>query len=230
MFEKLTAYRLKKAGRPDLIPILTPKDAPGCKRIAKSENYLEALAKPNVTVVPSAVKETNGDIIIDTHGNKQQVDILVLATGFDVEGFLGNLDIQGREGMNLRKEWDGNFPSTYKGVSIHGFPNFFLLLGPGAGLGHNSVVTMIECQVNYAIRCIKHALKKDLAAIEPTRAAQDLYASNLRGSFKGTVWKSGCDAWYLNKDRDVVGLWPGPVTSYWWNTLFPGFKNFNEYK
>lgn len=61
----------------------------------------------------------------------------------------------------------------------------------------------MHSQVNYAIRCIKHALKKDLAAIEPTRAAQDLYASNLRGSFKGTVWKSGCDAWYLNKDRDV---------------------------
>lgn len=58
-------------------------------------------------------------------------------------------------------------------------------------------------QVNYAIRCMKHALKKDLAAIEPTKAAQDIYAGNLRGSFKGTVWKSGCDAWYLNKNKDV---------------------------
>jgi cation diffusion facilitator CzcD-associated flavoprotein CzcO len=92
MFRKLTAYRLKKAGRPDLIPVLTPSYPPGCKRIAKSGNYLEALAMPNVTVVPRAVKETNGNIIIDTEGNKEHVDVLVLATGFDVEGFLGNLD------------------------------------------------------------------------------------------------------------------------------------------
>lgn len=91
MFEKLTAYRLKKAGRPDLIPVLTPNFPPGCKRIAKSENYLEALAKLNVTVVPTAVKETDGNIVIDANGNKQEVDILVLATGFDVQGFLGNL-------------------------------------------------------------------------------------------------------------------------------------------
>jgi cation diffusion facilitator CzcD-associated flavoprotein CzcO len=91
MFEKLTAMRLKRAGRPDLIPVLTPSFPPGCKRIAKSENYLEALAKPNVTVVPRAVKEAYGNTVVDTEGNKEQVDVLVLATGFDVEGFLGNL-------------------------------------------------------------------------------------------------------------------------------------------
>lgn len=83
---------MKRAGRPDLIPILTPSFPPGCKRIAKSENYLEALAKPNVTVVPRAVKDAQNDILIDTEGNTQQVDILVLATGFNVEGFLGNLE------------------------------------------------------------------------------------------------------------------------------------------
>ena len=91
MFKRLTAYRLKKAGRPDLIPVLTPNYPPGCKRIAKSEFYLEALAQKNVTVVPAAVKETDGNMIIDTQGNKHHVDILVLATGFDMEGFLGNL-------------------------------------------------------------------------------------------------------------------------------------------
>lgn len=87
----LTAHRLRRAGRPDLIPVLTPDYSPGCKRIAKSSDYLDALAKPNVTVVPRAVKETFGNTVVDTDGNKQQVDILVLATGFDIEGFLGNL-------------------------------------------------------------------------------------------------------------------------------------------
>lgn len=90
---------MKRAGRPDLIPILTPSFPPGCKRIAKSENYLEALAKPNVTVVPRAVKDAQNDILIDTEGNTQQVDVLVLATGFNVEGFLGNLESKCLDGF-----------------------------------------------------------------------------------------------------------------------------------
>lgn len=92
VFEMIAKRRLKKAGRPDLIPILTPTYAPGCKRIARSGNYFEALSESNVTVVPRAVKETEGNVIIDTEGNREKVDILVLATGFDVEGFLGNID------------------------------------------------------------------------------------------------------------------------------------------
>lgn len=90
-FEYIVAWRLKRAGRPDLIPVLTPDYPPGCKRIAKSENYLEALAKPNVTVERAGVAEIRGRTIIDKNGNENEVDILVLATGFDVQGFAGNL-------------------------------------------------------------------------------------------------------------------------------------------
>ncbi|CAO3638385.1 unnamed protein product [Mucor fragilis] len=230
LFEKLTAFRLKRAGRPDLIPVLTPSFPPGCKRIAKSENYLEALAKPNVTVVPRAVKDAQGNVLIDSEGNAQQADVLVLATGFDVQGFLGNLEINGRDNTSLRDKWENNYPDTYKAATIHGFPNFFLLLGAGVGLGHNSVVTVIECQVQYAIRCMKHALKNNIAAMEPKLAAQNAYTANLKRKFKGTVWKSGCSSWYLNKDGDVYGLWPSTVTMFWWKTLNPGYRNFIEYK
>ncbi|GAA5798613.1 hypothetical protein HPULCUR_004018 [Helicostylum pulchrum] len=230
LFKFLTARRLTKAGRPDLIAALTPDFAPGCKRIAKSENYLEALAQPNVTVVPLAVQNTQGDIVIDAQGHQQQVDILVLATGFDVAGFLGNLNIEGRGGLSLRDQWKSNFPSMYKGTTIHGFPNFFLLLGAGVGLGHNSVVTVIECQVELAIKCMKHAISKNFVAIEPTLVAQDTYANNMRKSFSGTVWKSGCSSWYLNEDGEPYGLWPNTVISFWWNTIHPGFKNFIGYK
>ncbi|KAI9483616.1 MAG: flavin-containing monooxygenase FMO [Benjaminiella poitrasii] len=230
LFEKLTAYRLKKAGRPDLVPILTPNFPPGCKRVAKSENYLEALAKPNVTVIPRAVKETRENVIVDTEGNEQEVDILVLATGFDVHGFLGNLHIYGRNGLDLRDKWENNFPSMYKATSIHGFPNFFLLLGPGAGLGHNSVVIMIEAQVQYAIKCIKYAMRNNLAAMEPKLDAQSAYTSHIKKQFTGTVWKTGCSSWYL-KNGEVYGLWPGTVTSFWWSTAIrPGLHNFIQHK
>ncbi|KAI7890615.1 uncharacterized protein EV154DRAFT_247520 [Mucor mucedo] len=231
LFTWITASKLKKAGRPDLIPTLTPNFPPGCKRIAKSENYLEALAQPNVTVVTSTIDKIDGTTLIDANGNKEQVDILVLATGFNVAGFLGNLTIVGRDGICLNKEWDENYPDTYKSATIHGFPNFFLMLSAGSALGHSSVVTIIECQVDYAIKCMKYAMKKQLIAIEPKLEAQKKYTNNIKRQFKGTVWETGCSSWYLNKRGEVYGLWPGTVTSFWWNCYKTGLgKNFIEYK
>ncbi|KAI8888003.1 FAD/NAD(P)-binding domain-containing protein [Backusella circina FSU 941] len=225
-----TAYRLKRVGRPDLIPVLMPKYQAGCKRIAKSENYLEALSRPNVTVIPSAVKETRGNIIVDKNGHEEKVDVLVLATGFNVEGFLGNLKIIGKDGVALDEKWSKEYPETYKGTSIHGFPNFFLLLAAGVGLGHNSVVVMSECQVDYSIRCMRYAINHRLSAMEPKLAAQHTYTTELKKKYKGTVWKSGCASWYLDQDGEPFGLWPSTVSQFWWNTFNPGYNNFITYK
>lgn len=125
----------------------------------------------------------------------------------------------GRDGICLNEEWEEKYPDTYKGATIHGFPNFFILLSAGVALGHSSVVVIIEwyvdkdffiinlittnSQVDYAIKCMKHALKKELIAIEPKLTAQKAYTNNLKGQFKGTVWETGCSSWYLNKDGEV---------------------------
>ncbi|KAI9489657.1 flavin-binding monooxygenase-like protein [Zychaea mexicana] len=215
LFKQVVAWRLKRVGRPDLIPILTPDYPVGCKRVAKSEVYLEALAKPNVTVIPSGVTDIKERTLMDKNGNEIEVDILILATGFDVQGFTGNLDIYGRNRVLLDEKWRKHFPKTYKTVTVHGYPNFFMLLGPSAALGHNSVVIQIEIQVNYAIKCIKRMLKKNLAAIEPKESAQDQFSKKLQKNFEGTVWKGGCRSWYMNDAGEIYGLWSGPVTSFW---------------
>ncbi|KAG0170373.1 hypothetical protein DFQ28_005980 [Apophysomyces sp. BC1034] len=230
LFEKLIAFRLKRAGRPDLIPVLTPKFAPGCKRIAKSEEYLEALAQTNVTVVPSAVEKVEGTTIIDNHGQKNEIDILVLATGFNVEGFIGNLQIVGRDNQSLSALWRSEFPKTFKSVTVNGFPNFFLLLGPTSGLGHNSVVSIIECQVNFAIELIKRMMKKGVAAVEPKVSSQDAFVSKLQRDMKHTVWNSGCASWYKNEKGEITGLWSGTVASFWWTLRNPQLSDFIEYK
>ncbi|KAI8147577.1 hypothetical protein BJV82DRAFT_710071 [Fennellomyces sp. T-0311] len=216
MFKGMMQSRLKRAGRPDLIPALTPDYPMGCKRIAKSELYLEALAKPNVTVNTAGVAEIRGRTLIDKNGKETEVDILILATGFDVQGFTGNLDIYGKNQTILDEKWRQHFPKTYKSVTVNGYPNFFMLLGPSSALGHNSVVTMIEIQVNYAIKCIKHIIRNDLAAIEPKESAQEQFVSNLQKDFDGTVWKGGCRSWYMNDAGEIYGLWSGPITSFWW--------------
>ncbi|ORZ00368.1 putative flavin-containing monooxygenase [Syncephalastrum racemosum] len=229
-FEYLVSWRLKRAGRPDLIPLLMPDYPPGCKRIAKSENFLEALAKPNVTVERAGVAGIKGRTIVDKNGNENEVDILVLATGFDVQGFAGNLKIVGRNGSNLAEKWRYEFPKTYKSTAIPGFPNFFLLLGPSTGLGHNSVVTMIDIQVDFALKALKQMIRKDVAAIEPKQSATDEYAEKLQKSLKGTVWKGGCKSWYLNENGDVYGVWPGTIFSFWRELRQADLSKFIQYK
>ncbi|KAI9497767.1 putative flavin-containing monooxygenase [Zychaea mexicana] len=230
VFAKLVAWRLTRAGRPDLVPVLTPDYPPGCKRIAKSEVYLESLAKPNVTVNRSGIKNIKGRTLIDNDENETEVDILVLATGFNIQGVSGNLQIIGRNGTILNEKWSKEFPKTYKTVTIHGYPNFFMLLGPSTGLGHNSVVTMIEIQIDFAIKCLKHVVRKDLAAIEPKISAQEAFDNKLQKSFDGTVWKGGCRSWYMTYTGEVAGLWSGPITSFWWSLRKADVRDFIMYK
>lgn len=135
---------LTSKGRADLIPKLIPNITPGCKRIGLSDDYLQALCRDNVTVYSSPIEKVEGRTIYTKDGSKNEVDVMCLATGFDVNGFLGHLQVYGRNGVSLNKLWDEQSVKTFKTVNIHGFPNFFLMLGPGSGLGHNSVVTMIE--------------------------------------------------------------------------------------
>lgn len=143
-FRKQMKDVLVSKDRPDLVEKLLPDISLGCKRVAISDTYLQALCEENTSVVRSPIIEIVGRTIKTADGQENEVDVLCLATGFDVNGFLGDLKIYGRDGVNLNKLWDENPTATYKTVNIHGFPNFFMLLGPGSGLGHNSVITMAE--------------------------------------------------------------------------------------
>lgn len=131
-------------GREDLIPKLVPNYPVGCKRVGLSDEYLEALCSSNVTVNRSPIIKIQGKTICTADGVESEIDTLVLATGFDVVAFLGEMKIYGRDGMSLNDIWEQKTPKTYKTVCVHGFPNLFMLLGPGSALGHNSIVTMIE--------------------------------------------------------------------------------------
>ncbi|KAG2220688.1 hypothetical protein INT45_012552 [Circinella minor] len=230
LMEKVLAWRLKRVGRSDLLSTLTPDYPIGCKRVAKSEIYVEALAKPNVTVIPCGVSDIKGRTLIDKEGNETEVDILILATGFDTQGFTGNLDIYGRNKTLLDEKWRKEFPKTYKTVTVHGYPNFFSLLAASSALGHNTVVAQAEIQVDYSIQCLKHMIKNNLGALEPKASAQERFSKELQKSFNGTVWKGGCNSWYLNDAGEVYGLWSGTIISFYWALRKPDFRDFIEYK
>ncbi|ORZ05999.1 putative flavo protein [Absidia repens] len=218
--------RLVKAGKPDLASSLIPNYAVGCKRFLASDTYYETLAQDNVTVVPAGVDKIEGNKL--WAGNSAyEVDILVLATGFEIQHPFGHLDIIGKNGISLKDLWKNEPPKTYKTVMMHGYPNFFHMLGPGAALGHNSVVAMIECQINFGIDCIKNMKRFQLNYIEPKKDAQEKFSSDLKNDLKSTVWLTGgCKSWYQNDNSGSVNLWSGTVTSFWWNLRNPTIKDF----
>lgn len=131
-------------GKPELSEKLIPDFPVGCKRIGISDDYLQSLCAENVTVNCASINKVQGRTIGTVDGKEVEVDVLVLATGFNTGGFLGELQLYGRNDVHLNTLWETSIPKSFKTVSVHGFPNLFMTLGPFSGLGHNSVVTIIE--------------------------------------------------------------------------------------
>ncbi|KAF7732364.1 hypothetical protein EC973_005260 [Apophysomyces ossiformis] len=231
LFVKHMKGRLESQGRGDLAEKVIPDFTPGCKRVVVSEDYLESLCRPNVTVERSGIREIRGRTIICENGTEAEYDILCLATGFDVQGFLGHLQVYGKDNQSLNDLWDKEYPETYKSVSIHGFPNFFMLLGPASVLGHNSVVSMVECQVDFAIRSMKYMAKHNFTALEAKKEAQKQFVAKLNKEIQSTVWASGCKSWYINDKGQIFALWSGTVTGFWWTLLRTNYaKDFIGYR
>jgi cation diffusion facilitator CzcD-associated flavoprotein CzcO len=199
---------------PDLRARVTPDFRLGCKRILRSNTWYPALAQDNVEVVSSGIREVVPDGIVDEHGVRHPADTIIFATGFHVTDPPIADRIQGREGRVLTDVWDGS-PRTHLGMSVAGFPNLFFLLGPNTGLGHNSVLLMIEAQIAYLRRLLHHRESTGAAAVEPTTQAQAASVASVDEGTDGSVWTAGgCMSWYLDRTGRNSALWPGSVRAY----------------
>jgi cation diffusion facilitator CzcD-associated flavoprotein CzcO len=216
-FQKLAEDYLKKAV-PDaaLRAKLTPDFPLGCKRVLISDDYYPALQRENVEVITDKIAEIRTGGVVTEDGKLREADAILYATGFRVTDWLSHVDIRGLGGRRLIDDWkDG--ASAYYGVAVNGYPNMFLLLGPNTGLGHNSVVFMIEAQVRYALDCMKW-LWAGVGSVEVKADVQRAFNADLHERMKRTVWASGCKSWYLNADGTNSTLWPGFTVTYWWKT------------
>ena len=199
---------------PDLRKKLTPDYRIGCKRILLSNTYYPALAQPNVEVHTTGISEVEEAAVIDTEGNRISVDTIIFGTGFQVTDLPFAQHIYGRKGHSLHDEWKGS-PKAYLGTTVSGFPNLFLLQGPNTGLGHTSVILMIEAQVDHMLQTLAHMKQRKLAAIEPSPRAQERFIEETDRLMEGTVWTSGgCRSWYLDKTGRNSTLWPGSTLSF----------------
>lgn len=196
---------------------LTPTYAIGCRRVVVSSDYYPALIRKNVNVHTEPITSIKGRTLTLKDGSVQEVDALVLATGFQVQNFLPKGFLIGKGGCDLMDKWDnGTGPQTYYGLAAPETPNMFYLLGPHTALGHNSVLVMVEIQVEYAIKALSYMMKNNLSSLEVKQEATNEFMDEMDQKMKGMVWSSACRSWYQNKAGKVTSLWWGSCTSYWW--------------
>ena len=203
----------RQVGDAGLRETLRPGHTLGCKRLTLSDDYYPALTRPNVEVVPGGVAEVRPHGVVGADGVERPADVLVLATGFHVTDFPLTRITVGRDGRSLAEVWGGS-PRAHLGTTVAGFPNLFLLQGPNTGLGHSSVVLMIEAQVEHAVAAVAYLDAHRLAAVEPRPEAQAAFVAEVDRRMADTVWTSGCRSWYLDETGRNSALWPGSVGSF----------------
>lgn len=193
---------------------LTPDYTIGCKRILLSNDYWPAFARDDVELVTEPIARLEHDAVVTADGVRHPADVLVLGTGFDVSGSLDRIDLRGLEGRTLREAWSGGMHS-HLGITVAGFPELYLLLGPNTGLGHNSVVLMTEWAAGYVLQSLDRARH---GARVTTAPAQDSFTREMLRRSKHTIWATGCRSWYLDRFGNNTSLWPGSTIGYWWRT------------
>lgn len=210
--EKLArAHLARQVPDPTLRAKLTPDYTIGCKRILISNDWYPALTRPNVEVVTDGITEVRPHSVVTGDGVERPVDTIICGTGFQVTEFPAGDHIYGPGGVSLGETWRRNGSmEAYLGSTVAGFPNLFLLIGPNTGLGHTSMVFMMESQANYVLDALRHVDSAGATTVEVRADAQDAYNRALQRKLSSTVWNTGgCQSWYLDANGRNTSLWPG---------------------
>ncbi len=199
---------------PELRAKLTPHYRMGCKRILLSNEYYPALTRPNVDVVTAGIREIRANSVVSNDAVEHEVDAIVLGTGFRVTDMPIAHMVRGRGGRSLDDVWQGS-PQAHMGTSVAGFPNLFLMTGPNTGLGHTSIVFMVESQVAYILDALRRVQQRGAAIVEVREDAQLTSNRWIQSKLAKSVWNTGgCKSWYLDRSGRNSTLWPGPTFTY----------------
>ncbi|MEV6609074.1 NAD(P)/FAD-dependent oxidoreductase [Kutzneria sp. NPDC051319] len=188
----------------------TPGYRLGCKRILISNDYYPTFAKRHVRLVTEGIQQIKANALVTADGEVHEADVIVLATGFQIADSPSHRRIFGRDGRSLGDVFDQVGRECYKGTTIAGFPNMFFMVGPSTGLGHSSMIYMIEAQVNYLADALATMRRARIRTVEVRRPAQEAFARMLQRRMAGSVWdRGGCASWYRDKHGRNTTLWPG---------------------
>jgi cation diffusion facilitator CzcD-associated flavoprotein CzcO len=201
---------------------LHPHYTLGCKRVLLSDDFYATMKLPHVELVTVPIQEVRARSILAADGGDRACDVLISATGFRPFDASTCVTVIGRGGRSLADDWRQG-PEAYRGVAVAGYPNYFLLVGPNSGLGHTSIVFIIEAQVRYVLQCLAWLEQGRLREVEVRPDVQQAYNVTLQARFAGTVWRQTpgkpwqrpCRSWYAPGGKNIA-LWPGLAIRYWW--------------
>ncbi len=203
---------------PALRAKVTPDYAIGCKRILLSSDYYPALTRPNVDLVTDHIDHITETGLVCADGTAYDVDVIIYGTGFKTVEAVAEMNVAGRDGVKLQDAWRDGM-EAYHGITVDRFPNFFMLLGPNTGLGHNSVIFMIESQVQHVMSCLRLLAREKADTIEVRASALRRFNDGIQRRLRRAVWsEGGCKSWYLDDEGVNRALWPGFSFEYWART------------
>lgn len=198
----------------DLRRKLTPDTPLGCKRLVFSSDFVPALTRSNVEVISSPATALRSRSLVTEDGNELDVDIVLCATGYAAADYLGQIEVTGEDGQSLQDRWREG-AHAYLGMTVPGFPNFFMLYGPNTNVGSNSVIFILEAQAHYIVRALTHMRrhrKRYIAVREPVLRA---FMDKIDGWMVGTVWTTRCNNYFRNASGRVVTQWPRSARAFW---------------
>ena len=202
--------------RPDLAELVTPHYAFAGKRVILSDDYYPALLHENVELIPKAVSRVTGTGVVDSDGVEREVDILVMATGFQPANFLAHLEVTGRGGQTIHEYWNGE-PRAVMGTTVARFPNFFMLYGPNSNGGE--ILFHQEQQVGFIMRALKRMIRHGRTAIEVRESVMNVFNRWLQGRLqRGSFGHSRFGlklGYYRSPTGAVVTQWTQGATLFW---------------
>jgi cation diffusion facilitator CzcD-associated flavoprotein CzcO len=191
---------------PSLRAKLRPDYKVGCKRVVVNTTFYPAVQRENVDLVTDGIEQITETGIRTKDGKLHELDVLILATGFDPVAYMRPMQLIGNKGLSIDEAWSEKV-RTYRSLCMPGFPNNFLMLGPNSPIGNYSVIEMSEVQCTYLLKLIARWQRREFDAIEVKTSAVERFAAYIRAGMKNTVWLGGCQSWYLDGDGDPI-LWP----------------------
>ncbi len=198
---------------PEIRKLLTPDHPFGAKRPLLSNKYYKSFNRKNVELVVDPIEKITPKGVVTADGREREVDTIILATGFDTHSYTSAIDVRGRDGVTLREAWK-EAPEAYFGVTTSGFPNLFMLYGPNTN-GGNSIILMLEFQVEYTLRLIAEAERAGVDWIDVRREVMDEYNAGLQEELDSVaIWHVGANDYYRTASGKIVTQWPQGFSVY----------------
>ncbi len=216
-------------GRPDLVERCLPDYPPFGKRILLDNGWFRTIRRDHVELVTASIDRVVADGIVTVDGRHRPADVVILATGFETTRLTSRLAVRGRGGRDLADAWADDDPRAYLGMTVPGFPNLFLMLGPNTGLGHGgSTIFMSECQARYISACVVAMISERTGPFEVRRDVHDEYVARVDAEHAELIWTHpGMTNWYRNAAGRVTALLPWRLVDYWAMTHDPDLGDFD---